>query len=192
MEQWCKNIDRSDNGPLLRLIYDPIRKAYDEAAVQKRVAQREANEIIRKAAACKNKGVIHTTMTDVNGKKITFGLTGKYKGNGTMELITFLTHIGNESNLNKLLKGIGITREKFTAWFNEAQKDGTITKEMMDAVQAYWDFNAKYWPKLQQAYQQASGMYAKEIKPRAVLTAFGEYKGGYAPAMTDRLNYWPA
>ena len=185
MEQWCKNIDRSDNGPMLRLIYDPIRKAYDEAAVQKRVAQREANEIIMKAAACKNKGVIHTTMTDVNGKKITFGLTGKYKGNGTMELITFLTHIGNESNLNKLLKGVGITREKFTAWFNEAQKDGTITKEMMDAVQAYWDFNAKYWPKLQQAYQQASGMYAKEIKPRTVLTAFGEYQGGYAPAMRD-------
>lgn len=185
MEQWCKNIDRSDNGPLLRIIYDPIRKAYDEAAIQKRQAQLEANELIKKAGALKNHGVIKTTMTDGNGKKITFGLSGKYKGNGTMELMTFLTHIGNESNLDKLLRGMGIEREQFTSWFNEAQKSGIITKEMMDVVQAYWDFNAKYWPQLQQAYQKASGMYVKEVPPREVLTSFGSYKGGYAPAMRD-------
>lgn len=185
MEQWCKTLDRDDNGPLLKIIYDPIRKAYDEAAVQKRIAQKEANELIRKASALKNHGVIHTSMTDGNGKKISFGLTGRYKGNGTMELVTFLTHIGNESNLDKLLRGIGIEREQFTAWFNDAQKNGIITKDMMDVVQAYWDFNSKYWPSLQQAYQKASGMYVQDIEPREVLTSFGSYKGGYAPAMRD-------
>ncbi len=185
MEQYCTYVDGSDNGPLTKYIYRPIREAYDNAQAQKLQAQKEANEIIRKAGALENKGVIKTSMTDSDNKHITFGMTGKYKGNGTMELITFLTHIGNKSNREKLLNGMGIKEEDFKKWFNDAQDDGTITKEMLDVVQAYWDFNSKYWPALQDAYYKASGKYVKEVVPQAFETKFGTYTGGYAPAIRD-------
>lgn len=185
MEQFCIKIDRGDNGPLTRYLYQPIRNAYDEAQKAKLVAQKEANAIIQRAAALENKGIIETDMVDANGKRIAFGMDGKYKGNGTLELVSFLTHIGNDSNRMKLLKGVGISEEAFVKWFAKAQDDGTITKEMLDTVQAYWDFNAKYWPALQEAYYKASGRYVTEVKPREFVTKFGTYKGGYAPALRD-------
>ncbi len=185
MEQYCTYVDGKDNGPLTKYIYRPIREAYDKAQAQKLQAQREANQLILKAGALENKAIVKTSMRDVEGKPINFGMTGKYKGNGTMELLTFLTHIGNASNRDKLLRGMGIEEAEFKRWFDEAQNDGTITKEMLDVVQAYWDFNAKYWPALQDAYYRSSGKYATEVIPQAFETKFGTYTGGYAPALRD-------
>ncbi len=185
MEQYCTYVDGADNGPMTRFIYRPIREAYDRAQAQKLQAQKEANVIIQRAGALENKGIIKTSMKDKNDKVISFGMTGRYKGNGTMELLTFLTHIGNTSNRKKLLDGMGIKEDDFLKWFDEAQNDGTITKEMLDVVQSYWDFNSKYWPALQDAYYRASGKYATEVVPQAFETKFGTYSGGYAPAIRD-------
>lgn len=185
MEQYCTYVDGADNGPMTRYIYRPIREAYDQAQAKKLQAQKEANEIILRAGALENKGIIKTSMKDKDNKPITFGMIGKYKGNGTMELLTFLTHIGNSSNRDKLLDGMGIKEADFLKWFDEAQNDGTITKEMLDIVQSYWDFNAKYWPALQDAYYKASGKYVTEVVPQAFETKFGTYSGGYAPAIRD-------
>ena len=55
----------------------------------------------------------------------------------------------------------------------------------MDAVQAIWDLLEDTKPLAQRAYKKLWGYYFTEIEAQPIKTKFGEYRGGYVPAVVD-------
>ena len=55
----------------------------------------------------------------------------------------------------------------------------------MDAVQAIWDLLEDTKPLAQKAYKKLWGYYFTEIEAEPIQTKFGEYRGGYVPAVVD-------
>lgn len=121
-----------------------------------------------------------------------------YKFENMAELIGALLHTGNESNLMKLLVGgrpgnkWGDTDEmgnldvsKWEAFRQRMIREGVITKEVYDFLQAVWDLNESIKPAAQRAHKELYGHYFKEIDADFVVTPWGTYRGGYVPAKTD-------
>lgn len=187
VEQWCETVDGSENGTVKKLVYAPIRKAYD-ASVRDRAAMTARYQVLvdKLEKICTRRIIDAPELVTRDGSHITFGVGKDFANRGSWELMGYLMHIGNDGNLQRLLDGKGISAESFKAWFEAAQRRGDITKDMMDAVQELWDIGASQMPLMQKAYYAAYGRYMNEIKPREIVTQYGTYRGGYAPAIRDR------
>ena len=64
-------------------------------------------------------------------------------------------------------------------------EEGRLKKEHYDFVQGVWDLMEAQKPGAQKAHHAMYGHYFSEISADALDTPFGEYRGGYAPAMSD-------
>lgn len=112
-------------------------------------------------------------------------------------LIMVMIHSGNMSNLKKLLIGNDWATElpdgslntvEFKAFMEEMTDEGHITEKMWIGVQKYWDLMDDIKPGIQRAYKKVNGIYFDEVDAAPVITRFGSYRGGYAPAITDPLQ----
>jgi len=121
----------------------------------------------------------------------TFGHDG---GNGVIEIIGAMRHMGNASNYRKLILGRGwgtknpdgsLDDTAFQAMMSRLQSEGVIQKRHWDYVQAEWDLHDEIKPHVQRAHRRMTGRYFEEITANAVETPFGIYKGGYVPAKVD-------
>lgn len=121
----------------------------------------------------------------------TFGNDG---GNGVIEIIGAMRHMGNDSNYRKLILGRGwgtknpdgsLDDTAFQAMMSRLQAEGVIQKRHWDYVQAEWDLHDEIKPHVQRAHRRMTGRYFEEITSNAVETPFGIYKGGYVPAKVD-------
>lgn len=121
----------------------------------------------------------------------TFGHDG---GNGVIEIIGAMRHMGNASNYRKLILGRGwgtknpdgsLDDTAFQAMMSRLQAEGVIQKRHWDYVQAEWDLHDEIKPHVQRAHRRMTGRYFEEITSNAVETPFGIYKGGYVPAKVD-------
>ena len=187
VEQWCEAVDGSENGTVKKLVYEPIRKAYDASVRDRMVMTARYQKLMDKLEQiCTRRTIDAPELVTKDGSHITFGVGKDFANRGSWELVGYLMHIGNDGNLQRLLDGKGISPEAFKSWFVAAQRRGDITKDMMDAVQELWDIGATQMPLMQKAYYAAYGRYMNEVKPREIVTDFGTYKGGYAPAIRDR------
>lgn len=122
-----------------------------------------------------------------------------YKFSGKAELLGALLHIGNESNLSKLIRGGGdmgrawgtvaedgtLDTRKFDDFRARMEREGVLTKADYDFLQAVWDLNETMKPDAQKAHKQLYGRYFSEITANEVQTSFGVYRGGYMPAVVD-------
>jgi hypothetical protein len=96
------------------------------------------------------------------------------------ELLLMALNSGNESNLERLLAGRGITEDQLTKAL------ATLSKEEWDWVQSVWDAAESLWPEAAALEERVSGLRPEKIQLRPVPTPFGKYKGGYFPAVYDR------
>ena len=121
------------------------------------------------------------------------------------ELIGALLHIGNESNKSKLLIGgrgedaswadrvvlangeVIYSYARWDRFFARAMREGIITKEDMDFVQAVWDLLEETKGMSQRAFKEYYGFYFDEVQASPVVTPWGVYRGGYVPAATDPM-----
>ena len=121
------------------------------------------------------------------------------------ELVAALLHMGNASNMRKLLLG-GRGPEKQWAKLNDDgsldrsgwdrmvqdfTSDGTITQQDMDFVQNVWDLLETIKPDMQRTYKRLHGVFFEEVKAEAFTVTFADgstktYRGGYVPAKVDR------
>ena len=108
-----------------------------------------------------------------------------------------LLHTGNESNMQKLLRGYGwgdylpdgsLDTSKWDAFVARMAKEGKLTKDHMDAVQQVWDLLESLKPELQRVHKELYGYYFEEVKRRPLATPWGTYAGGYAPALADSFQ----
>lgn len=193
VESWCNKMDTGNpNHPFRSYIYDPIAQATAKFRNRNSELQQKFAEMIKPMQK------EWLSRTDIHAPTLNYTFRTK------AELIGALLHTGNESNKDKLLLG---GRGKGNAWAetvedNEGNKkldtkrwdqfiaqcyaDGTITKADMDFVQQVWDLLESTKEDAQKAYKDLYGYTFKEIEASPIQTPWGEYRGGYVPATTDK------
>ena len=139
---------------------------------------------------------IMADMTDIKiDAKDLGGTFGEGHVIGYSELLHAILHSGNLSNLERLLvgRGWGSVREdgtldttRWDAFMKTMFAEGKITKKHMDFVQATWDLLEELKPAAQAAHRATTGRFFPEIEAKEIVTPFGVYRGGYAPAIADR------
>lgn len=193
VESWCNKMDTGNpNHPFRSYIYDPVAQATAKFRNRNCELQQKLAEMIKPMQK------EWLSRTDIYAPTLNYTFRTK------AELIGALLHTGNESNKEKLLLG---GRGKGNAWAemvedNEGNKkldtkrwdqfiaqcyaDGTITKADMDFVQQVWDLLESTKEDAQKAYKDLYGYTFKEIEASPIQTPWGEYRGGYVPATTDK------
>ncbi len=145
------------------------------------------------------KALLEPVMSDMADVKIDAPELGGTFGEGHVigysELLHAILHSGNESNLERLLvgRGWGSVREdgaldttRWAAFMKRMFAEKKITQKHMDFVQAVWDLLEELKPAAQAAHRATTGRYFPEIEAKEIVTPFGVYRGGYAPAIADR------
>lgn len=193
VESWCNKMDTGNpNHPFRSHIYDPIAQATAKFRNRNSELQQKLAELIKPLQKD------WLSRTDIHAPTLNYTFRTK------AELIGALLHTGNESNKEKLLLG---GRGKGNAWAEmvedqegntkldtkrwdqfiaQCYADGTITKADMDFVQQVWDLLESTKEDAQKAYKNLYGYTFKEIEASPIQTPWGEYRGGYVPATTDK------
>lgn len=117
---------------------------------------------------------------------------------GKSEVLHALLHSGNSSNLRKLLIGRGwgtvnettgeLDTSRWDAFVNRMITEGKLTKADFDFAQGVWDLLETTKVQAQRAHREMYGYYFNEITAEPLQTPFGEYRGGYVPAVADPIS----
>lgn len=194
VENWCRAMDNGqDLGPFTRYLFRPVA----DAAAKYRVKNAEIQE--RFAALIKPMEEKWEEVGEIDAPEL--GYTFERKS----ELIGALMHIGNESNKSKMLIGgrgedaswadrvvlangeVIYSYARWDRFFARAMREGIITKDDMDFVQAVWDLLEETKGMSQKAFKEYYGFYFDEVQASPVVTPWGIYRGGYVPAATDPM-----
>lgn len=193
VESWCNKMDTGNpNHPFRSHIYDPIAQATAKFRNRNSELQQKLAELI------KPQQKDWLSRTDIHAPTLNYTFRTK------AELIGALLHTGNESNKEKLLLGgrgegnawaemvedqegnTKLDTKRWDQFIAQCYADGTITKADMDFVQQVWDLLESTKEDAQKAYKDLYGYTFKEIEASPIQTPWGEYRGGYVPATTDK------
>lgn len=181
-----------EDGVLMTKVFQPMK----DAAVRARLKQTEVMDrmqvVISKLKFKPGKIIAPELIDKETGRPHVFG-----RGEicGAAEVFGALLHTGNESNSRKLLLGRGwattdaegrMNTSNWNAFIERMVREGYITKAHYDAAQAIWDEFESLKPLTQKANKAIYGTWFKEIGIDGIVTPFGQYKGGYVPAKTDK------
>ena len=185
VEALLEAIDGKPLGVWHQAIYEP----FNQAATQKNDLQAEVSQLIGELIEALPKEVRRSF-----GKRVDVGTLGRpgmkiTRGN----LIMLALNVGNESNLDKLIRGMGgdaETNVKGAGWnINEQLIDTALeqlTQEEWNLVKAVWQHAEKLYPAVEAIYRREHGISPDRVAPRTIKTKFGDIKGGYFPMMYDR------
>ena len=192
VDHWCKRMDgEKDNGPFTRYIFRPIASAAARFRVANVEMQKQLSDILKPMEKK------WSQVKDIEAPELNYVFHRK------SELIGLLLHIGNESNYRKLVLGgrgkdapWGVIRERpdgsqylddtnMKNFIARCFREGIVTKEDMDAVQAVWDLLESTKPLAQKAFNEYYGYNFEEVEAQMVATPWGFYRGGYVPAATS-------
>nr|DAQ55160.1 MAG TPA: crystallin beta/gamma motif-containing protein [Caudoviricetes sp.] len=193
VESWCNKMDTGNpNHPFRSHIYDPIAQATAKFRNRNSELQQKLAELI------KPQQKDWLSRTDIHAPTLNYTFRTK------AELIGALLHTGNESNKEKLLLGgrgegnawaemvedqegnTKLDTKRWDQFIAQCYADGTITKADMDFVQLVWNLLESTKEDAQKAYKDLYGYTFKEIEASPIQTPWGEYRGGYVPATTDK------
>lgn len=182
VESWVDAMDHGDpEGPFRKFIWAPVENGILDYRAAKHALTPRIIEILKPL-----KERMRDT-TPIVSQELGYTFTRS-------SLLGAIFHSGNTSNLSKLLRGYGwgslnddgtLDRTKWDAFIKRAQKEGILTKQDYDAVQALWDLFEQLKPISQSTHKRLYGHYFDEVSADPITTPFGVYRGGYAPAMAD-------
>lgn len=181
VESWARGIDGADTGPFRRIIWNPV----SEGADRYRTAQREYLQRFL--------DLMRPIEASLTPAKIAAPEIG-YTFSGRAELLHAILHTGNASNLSKLLLGRSWGRKNADGSLDTSRWDalrdrliaeGVLTKADYDFAQSVWDLLDETKPGAQAAHRAMYGRYFDEVAADPVDTPWGQYRGGYVPALTD-------
>lgn len=193
VESWCNKMDTGNPiHPFRSYIYDPIAQATAKFRNRNSELQQKLAELIKPLQKD------WLSRTDIHAPTLNYTFRTK------AELIGALLHTGNELNKEKLLLGgrgegnawaemvedqegnTKLDTKRWDQFISRCYADGTITKVDMDFVQQVWDLLESTKEDAQKAYKDLYGYTFKEIEASPIQTPWGEYRGGYVPATTDK------
>ena len=191
VEAWVGAKDGSISGPFRTFMWNPIRDAADAYRADKVKYLKAYRDLLQ--------GVAPTlTRRLIEAPEIGYVFGKDESGMGKAELLHAILHTGNASNKRKLLLGRGWATEKATgaaelntskwdAFIKRMHDTGVLTKADYEFAQGVWDMLESMKPLAQQAHRDVFGKYFAEITADKFVTPFGEYAGGYVPAVADPM-----
>lgn len=100
------------------------------------------------------------------------------------DMLGIARHVGNESNFDKLVKGMGWEPRDVWSFLNEH-----MTDKDWKATQLTWDAFEKHWPEMVEMNRRLGNVSPDRIEPRPFRTPNGiDMKGGYAPIDYDPVR----
>lgn len=153
------------NGPLRRYVWQPISDA-------------EANE---NAMRQKYAGKFMTILGRLDAKRLNQSVTvqGVSQAMLRSEIMAVALNMGNEGNLDKMLRG-----EVWTPQILDALTSNLNAAEWQ-AVQDIWDMVNEFWPQIAALQKRLTGVEPPKVIAREVETPFGTLAGGYYPLIYD-------
>ena len=175
VESWVDAMDGGNiNGIFRRYLWTPISEAADAFRADKKHLITQYLELVKPI-----EGTITRDLIPANELGDGFAFRGKGA------LLHAILHTGNESNKAKLLKGYGWDTGTWDAFLTRAWQDSTLTRADYDYAQGVWDLLESIKPHAQRAHHEMYGYYFSEVTASPVQTPWGEYRGGYVPAIAD-------
>ena len=177
--------DQVQAGAFTRYIWRPVKDALNKYRVERNNYTKEYSKMLDKLDMGKDKIV---------AEELGYTFGNESGGLGKVELLGAMLHIGNKSNLRKLLLGRKWGRLDQDGSLNTSRWDnfvarmideGILTKQDFQFLQDVWDLNERMKPLLQKAHSDIYGYYFKEIEATPIVNRFGSFRGGYVPAKTD-------
>jgi len=101
------------------------------------------------------------------------------------EIYAIALNQGTESNRAKLLKGEFSAKNSFRTEQEMDSALSLLTKDDWDRIQSMWDVLEGFWPETAALERRLTGVEPPRLERRKVVTAFGEYAGGYYPMVYD-------
>lgn len=186
-ESWVGAMDGANTGVFRRYIWQPVKEAADAYRTDRAKLLKQYRELLDTIAPTMRKRII-----DAPELGYTFGKdTG---GVALNEILHAILHTGNSSNKKKLLLGRKwatenadgtIDTSRWDAFVNRMAAEGVLTKAHFDFVQGVWNLLESTKPLAQKTHRDVFGKYFAEVTAEPVATPFGQYAGGYAPAVAD-------
>ena len=197
VEAWARAVDGGSDGPMQKYIIRPVMNgitAYHTARIPLVDRLHALLLPVREEIA---------KPTRIDAPELDgyfFGTKG--------ELLHFLLHTGNESNLRKLLiggaKDVGkggrrydwttttdpreeVNTDNLEQFINRIFSDGTITRADVTLLNGIWAIFEDTKVGAQKAHREMHGHFFDEIEASPRETALGTLTGGYVPALSDNL-----
>jgi hypothetical protein len=182
VEEWTRAMDGGNDGPFRKYIWRIANDAENNYKYSRDNWMKGYADILQEHKELLSaRDSVGTQMF----KSDTLGRTSRLVFRDNLELMGFLLHTGNESNLDKLLGGYGIDRATYYDEMKRLQLDGTIKKEHYDLAQKLWNYVEALKPETQRAFKKLYGFRFEEIENSPLQTEHGAYRGGYWPAIVD-------
>jgi hypothetical protein len=176
VEHWAEALDKGDfNGAMTKTLVRPIQRAVSVYTAQKREGEQRLAELVLPMAERLQERI------DVTAP---FNFTFKTRA----ELLGAMQHIGNKSSLEKLIGGYEWDPVQFQGFLNNMYELGIVTKQDMDFLQGLWDYYETLTPAAWEAHKKMYGYYPPKIMAKEVSTPWGNYRGGYAPALPEKYS----
>lgn len=188
VESWAGAMDGGEGvGPFRRFVFSRIKDAADAYRADKAAYLRRFRALFD--------GIAPTLKPQLIAAPELGYTFGKDSGGSAMnEILHALLHTGNSSNKRKLLLGRQWAQElpdgtldtsRWDAFVSRMVSEGKVTKAHMDFVQGVWDLLEETKAGAQSTHRDVFGHYFDEVTAEPVMTPWGEYRGGYVPAMAD-------
>ena len=181
VEAWARLMDKGTVGPFTKFVWRPI----SQAATRYRLDQTKYILKFRELFA-----PIEANLSNARIAATELGYTFANKA----ELLHAILHTGNASNKRKLLMGYRWAQERadgsmdttrWDAFLARMAHEGVLTVQDYNFAQSVWDLLEETKPLAQEAHRRVFGRYFAEITADVVHTPFGDFKGGYVPAIYD-------
>lgn len=169
----CRELDNyKDNGAVWEHIFNTIAKAENYELEEMKQINQHLNDIFGK----------YDKKERANWGKVKFVAPLKFKLN-KLQLFALALNMGNEHNKKAVIKGYGWKEATINAVLNDEQY---FNFENWKTVQEIWDMlEREMWPKIKDVCEEVSGIVPDKVKAMAVLTKWGQFKGGYYPVKYD-------
>lgn len=171
VEAWARDMDDGQAGAYVRYIVNPVM---DSLGVYRQDKARRLRELL---------DIIEPRKDDLLGASI-YAPELNYTFENKGELLHAILHTGNDSNRRKLLVGRN-WKDGWDGFIQRMHNERIVTKADYDTAQAIWDLMEEIKRPAQSAHRRMYGFYFQEIQPTPLETPFGQYKGGYVPAIVD-------
>ncbi len=193
IESWAGAKDGQEMGPFRKFIWNTIKDPTDAYRVDKAKYLRKYRELLSPIAP---------TLAKVKIAAPELGYTFGFDqgGMGKAELLHAILHTGNKGNKRKLLlaprtktgaswgallESGEVDTGRWDSFINRMITEGVLTKADFDFAQGVWDLMEEMKPAAQKAHRDVFGRYFDEVTADPFKTPWGEYAGGYVPAIAD-------
>ncbi|MEY4672893.1 MAG: hypothetical protein RL148_677, partial [Planctomycetota bacterium] len=191
VEHLFRALDGGERGAFSELMLDELRLSLDQ--YRKRATEFNARLVkLLRNVPMDNRPIVSKE----------FGYTFT---NGDADILGLLLHMGNRSNMEKVLiagRGPGfswatfdengnVDPSKWMALRTRLIQEGRLREEHFDFAQNVWNMLEEIKPLLQEAHLYLEGYYFKEVPAQEFTVEFKDgtsktYRGGYVPAAADR------